>query len=285
MSEAFSLVMADIYSVAQFKTHNIIFDYDFGKRKIFPIYDSMKSKMDLTKVDGLKELLYAVSFYIFTGNDKEILRFNPNLDRLNEFKEKYSVFFWQDIEWNDHNFKDFLSKRFEETLIEKYKNIKPEFTFFDLVKLRKLICNHDKIVFKKLFDLFFDQLVEAMSYNSFFSDQTNIGNRIKKYLYGQLRPVYLYSEKFPNKANPIIELYEKDLNLPSIQTYDNFCIKFTGFLDELKMNNILDLDLAEIYKTSYPLFNPKYINYDKHQISEENYKVMVHNYFSESLII
>ncbi len=284
MSEAFSLVMADIYSVFKFKNKNIVFDYDFSKRKIFPIFDNMKNKMDLNTKDGLEKLLYSVSFYIFTGDDKEILKYGPDLNMLQDFKNKYSVFFWQDLEWNNHNYSDFLTRKFDTELMNKYKISRPEFVYQDLEKLKNEVSSGNKIIFKKLFALFYTQLVEALEYSPNNNLEANENARIKKYLYGQIRPSYLYSKQFPKITDELEKIYSEILKARNEISYDKFCIKYTSFLDELKLNNVLDLDTAEIYKTSYPLFNPKYINYDKNQITDDNYKEMLYNYFGEDLV-
>lgn len=92
MSEAVTMVMADMAFVEQAAEAGL--EYDFGARRIFPIYDPAK---------GTKAWCKAMSVYAVLGDESELSKLCSKPEALAAFNDKYGPFFEEDLRWTAHN--------------------------------------------------------------------------------------------------------------------------------------------------------------------------------------
>lgn len=100
MSEAISLVMADMTYVASLAASSLApKDYDWAKRRIFPLYQSLPSALS----GDLKSLAREVTRFVLRG---ERGRLGAQGDAWKSFEEKYTKFFVADFQWTRVNWKN-----------------------------------------------------------------------------------------------------------------------------------------------------------------------------------
>lgn len=100
MSEAISLVFADMVYVASFAASPLApKDYDFGKRRIFPLYQSLPSAL----TSNLKSLAREVTRFVLRGEPGAL---SAQGDAWRSFEEKYTKFFVADFQWTRVNWQN-----------------------------------------------------------------------------------------------------------------------------------------------------------------------------------
>ncbi|MBL8914065.1 MAG: hypothetical protein JNM17_25395 [Archangium sp.] len=100
MSEAISLVMADMTYVASLAGSPLApKDYDWAKRRIFPLYQSLPRELS----GDLKSLAREVTRFVLRGVPGAL---SEQADAWKSFEEKYTRFFVADFQWTRVNWKN-----------------------------------------------------------------------------------------------------------------------------------------------------------------------------------
>lgn len=99
MSEAISLVFADMVFVSSFAASPLApKDYDFAKRRIFPLYQSLDARRG-----DLKWLAREVTRFVLRGEKGSLA---ADAAAWKPFEEKYTRFFVADFQWTRMNWKN-----------------------------------------------------------------------------------------------------------------------------------------------------------------------------------
>ena len=101
MSEAVSLVLADMVFVRGLTLRPELASYDFGKRHIFPLFLAIPQK------DDLRWLTRQVVFYVLRG---EAGALPVQTEAWKGFEAKYSRFFVADFQWTRMNWQNLVAR-------------------------------------------------------------------------------------------------------------------------------------------------------------------------------
>jgi hypothetical protein len=129
MSEAFTLVIADMFFIALLKKANV--DYDFNKRKIYPLFSLFEFDIEKENLGKMKEVLWASTLFSLLGDDSGYRNLiesyyrehgiladidegdapelgsidsYPLYEELESYKNRYQRFFQEDYLWTFHNY-------------------------------------------------------------------------------------------------------------------------------------------------------------------------------------
>lgn len=259
MSEAITMVLADMVFIDGLKKDGI--DYDFSKRKIYPLYEKIKD-------NNLKDILYANVKYCLTGSDEEYKKLlnYENLEVLENFKDKYMPFFVEDYKWTIKNFENMQSNK--KTFYKWSNDLK------DILRKNKLMRISDltrSIGFKgDIIDNVFEYVVENIYFNAMKespkqSKERNISNSFKKYMIGQMHIFYKFDfVQVSNLYKDKIKSYlSKDLL--NKEEIENIRALYEEYLKNLVDLNLINLDDFHTYKETYPIFDSFFVFYDKNK--------------------
>ncbi len=268
MSEAFTLVLADMYFIDALVEEGV--EYDFTKRKIYPLYSAIKKN---NRNASLKDVLYAMTSYCLLGEEAELklLVGDGNVEILSAFKEKYERFFIEDFRWTAMNF-DNMS-RSGELFSKWYKEnhslmngqgligIKDYFKGLPLSG-KKEISNEElmELIFQEVFDVFSGYIQE----NEKPKQEKVLSDSRKKYFIGQM--MLLYKFDFIPLANFVKEKLQSVLSKEIISEKDVELLR--GLYNRLLLSleedyNLINKDDVETYKEVYPVFDSFYVFYDR----------------------
>ncbi|MCV9963883.1 hypothetical protein OIU34_18565 [Pararhizobium sp. BT-229] len=267
MSEAFTLVLADMYFIDGL-THAGI-KYDFSKRRIYPLFQHLQ--LDGEPVENLKRVLRASSLFAVNGDDsgfRALLDGSPAGDEaLAAFKEKYGRFFSEDLTWTRRNFDTMSSqaayvRRWMElvgrqTIVDNGLTILGDFT-------RKVKSERGEISVETVFDEMFEAtILPNLGYTRKHDLIRTISNAFKRYMigqmsifarYGDLCPMPSLSGKLRRKVETADVLTSSDINAMRGL--------YAGYVAELRSRDLVSDDDARIYPAIHPLFPPNYVFYD-----------------------
>lgn len=114
LSEAFTMVLADMAFVDAVRASG--YDYDYTKRRIWPLFEATGLSGAPIPHDRLLELLLANGHYCVTGKTEtwEGLISGPKAGpALARFTESYQHFFRADLVWNAANWRDRVARKDE----------------------------------------------------------------------------------------------------------------------------------------------------------------------------
>jgi adenylate kinase len=258
-SEAISIILADMMFVDVIK--NVCEqDYDFSKRKIYPLFCNIK------KNTKLKTILYANSQYCFFGDDNELRNILNDQDShvLEEYKKKYETFFVQDFKWTDANYAN-MEKRSNafKLWFNDVKNIIPK----NLQTIDEIVDMFIDKDLKHLPHFIFDYVCDSLFNNFLLKKPENISTHKRdafvKYMIGQLMIFFSQPECNAHETKNKILSILKEENFGTNEM--NMCrTLYENFLEELfdKKNKKITLDDLYTYKETYPMFDEMYLTYD-----------------------
>jgi hypothetical protein len=135
MSEAFTLVIADMFFIALLKQSGV--EYDFAKRKIYPLFSLFEFDIEKDNLDKMKPVLWASTLFALLGDDSgyrnliesyyrehgilsEMVESDapelgsidsyPLYEELENYKQRYQRFFQEDYLWTFHNYEHLSQK-------------------------------------------------------------------------------------------------------------------------------------------------------------------------------
>lgn len=275
MSEAITMVLADMVFIDGLKKDGI--DYDFSKRKIYPLYEKIKHH-------SLKDIMYANVSYCLRGSDKEYRRLldNKNLDVLEDFKEKYGPFFVEDYKWTIRNYENMCSDI--QTFLDWSLALTAEMRDNNLVRIGSFM---EKVDSNNLIDSIFEEVTEniyfpAMQNGKAATKESNVSNSFKKYMIGQMHIFYKF------KFVPVSHTYSlklKDYLSKEILSDDDMKLMrglYEDYLSQLLSMNLINDDDFETYKETYPIFDSFFVFYDKNKDYYESIESICRNVLGES---
>lgn len=265
MSEAFTIIMADFLFIDVLKKSGV--EYDFDKRKIYPLFKNLNIDVNLLSLSKIKEILYKNALFVLMGNEKELKDLVKDDINFEKYKEKYQPFFTEDYVWTNNNanhfmgYSDINEKWYNYVSTKGLNNLKTTKQFVNL-------SSSTIEIFDQIFEIFFSTIEEAILEDTQYNEVLSYKNAYMNYLSGQMMIFYNYSTHYnelfkssiekeieclnnANKYEEVIYICEKINNLYSI------------YLDTLKDDQLISSYKAEQYKNIYPMFDPFYVFYDK----------------------
>jgi inosine/xanthosine triphosphate pyrophosphatase family protein len=282
MSEAMTIVIADMLFIDNLVKSNI--DYDFTKRKIYPLYNELK-KNDAS----LKDILYANIAYCLKGDDSYYLKLlNGNKSILEDYKGKYGRFFIEDYKWTNKNIETMINNSnifknwgndfhgiFDKNNILTIDSIKRELSLSSLTN-----PSNDEII-DKLFQFNFN------IYNNLLNSNENevkdndiyISNAFKRYMIGQ--SLIFYKFDFLNITSMFKDKILKLLDTEVLNDDDmeNARRIYKSYLSILKDRMLINEDDYATYNEIYPIFDSFFVFYDKKKVEYSSLTEIYNNLF------
>ena len=262
MGEAFTLVLADMVFISILKDDGV--EYDYNRRKIYPLFEKIKFTLSEENMPKLKELLWANVSFALLGDD-QLLKGLVNDDvAIQMYKEKYQRFFQEDYRWTNRNYSNIANSAYRNHLwVEDiYKTCGPVVATTENYCLGFSADIPLKEQVKTLFEEMFSRLQSIICTPVSYKSDLALSNAIKRYVSGQMALFY----RFETLYNPIFMqqitcILEKEIigmaDLSSIQAlYDVYLEKLVGdhFITQYEANG---------FKKIYPMFSPFYVFYDQ----------------------
>jgi inosine/xanthosine triphosphate pyrophosphatase family protein len=279
MSEAFTLVLADMLFISLLKKEGIEYDYD--KRKIYPIFGQNEFDITIENIDKIKELLWANTAFALLGDEKPFKAIIKDENVLANYKSKYQRFFQEDYRWTAHNYQNIKQysqrdekwlKHIQNTCGDIVYDAKESYPDFEL-------DSSLEVQVKTIFDEFFSKLAQIMQKPSNYNPELAFTNAVKKYVAGQMNVFFkfdaFYSSLFLEQISLILKkeiLDEKDLK--------NIKNLYNAYIDKLVKDSFTTSYEGDNYKNIYPIFEPFYVFYEK--TVEETFDQTVKKIFKDS---
>lgn len=289
MSEAVSLVITDmefIHQLVQYgesdepstPTKELIKNYDFTKRKLYPLYKSyMESDMGQYN-DFMNKFCKYVIFgdeEIFVGMDKSI---------VDDFKKKYDPMICEDYRWTRANWDCVLSSRTRSDEVVSVRDSMPretdafmnlrgnmttkEFTKHYIPRINKheLLTSLEK---RKIFNsiyYYYKNVIQDYSFGSLEVEPTPVYNKAVRYLTGQNVLLYRYAKVSDKVARQHEYLTKTIDNLPidlRLEELVQLKIQVGEFVRQMYLDGLLSSDEAYTFKEVYPIHKPVFAYYDE----------------------
>lgn len=280
MSEAFTLVLADMIFV-----HGLVqnlqinkqtdpapdtsVDYDFDKRRIYPLYREILSHQGEPELSGL---LWASVRLCLAGDEQPYRELGVSSETLAHFREKYDAFFVRDYQWTLHNAGILLDARKLSAMQAWYTAMQPVLTSFQppIQTTAALEINLPAVSDPGFFDavlthVFKHMLSQLDQARTHISNHTDSRQRaFRKYMAGQSFMYFelgaFYPQILPHAELIRAELQKDALDPEQMQRLREF---YAYSLSTLASQNMLvSQDDLETYQEIYPLFLPAYVSYD-----------------------
>jgi adenylate kinase len=280
MSEAFTLVLADMLFVENMKEHG--FNYDFSTRKINPLFNAL-TLPEAGHREQLKALLKANVYFANLGDDslyRRLLKagavdnFNGQ-EALESYTQTYKHFFIPDLLWSVGNYDDMTTRKesfaywtklagpelLERALLPLLSNVVEE-----LEAQGKDLSSYEsavKVCFEYLFERVLSPQLAQPASKEENKEDVAISNAFLRYMIGQLF-MYAHYRQVPTMAErgqqmatllretqhfgqeqiaQIRKLYESDLGI-------------------LEQAELITKDETALYSQLFPIFSPRYLSYN-----------------------
>jgi hypothetical protein len=258
LSESFTIVLADMIYVDEISRSGI--DYDFNKRKIYPMFKSMNIKN--LDINELKKVVWANVNFALLGEDK-LLKEKASIETVELYTKKYEKFFIEDYRWTINNFnnmdlnKNTMSKWFS---ANKDKVDKKGTIDYFANKINEEMSYPEKvsIIFEEVWLL----IEEAMLNQEILNKEKATSEAFKRYMVGQ--SILFFKNDFYEHSSIFFNLIEQEirkeiLNSNDINKIRNF---FNLYIDKLIADNMISKNEGGLYKEVVPLFEAYYVFYD-----------------------
>ncbi len=266
LSEASTLVLADMVAVddAGLVEHG----YDIAKRKIFPVYESIKKAQGAQP--DLDKLLAANAYFCFTGSTKGFSQLGASKESLAGFAEKYESIFRDDFLWNVQNYDSMKDERDSNPLMSEYYDWLESNTDLPTMHATDLLAaENGELDITRLLSVFRADFMMALNYNKPISEIDRLGLAAQKYLAGQRVAFARFGEL--SSRTSLMQVFDESFNAIKAAT----TIGESRTLIEIASHTVneyigiaesLDLLLpheAALYRFSVPLYPIKFVNYEK----------------------
>ncbi len=261
MSEAFTLVLADMLFISLLKKENV--EYDYTKRKIYPIFESMEFEITKENLPKIKELLWANVCFALLGQDQPLKSLVQNDVNFENYKAKYKRFFQEDYCWTAKNFEN-MSKQITQTrnwynlLKENYIFLPSTENFCPNLSIEMNLV--DQI--KEIFQCMFNKLEKTIMQEEEYQEEVSFSNAVKKYMYGQIY-IFFKFETFYNKLflQEILKIIKK--NILTKEDLHKVLDLYHAYIDKLAKDKFISSYDMKNFKNIYPVFAPYYVFYER----------------------
>jgi inosine/xanthosine triphosphate pyrophosphatase family protein len=278
MSEAFTLVLADMLFVSLLKDENI--EYDYNKRRIYPLFDKMKFSIDKDNISKIKDLLWANVCFALLGREDELFALVNDQELINSYKEKYQRFFQEDYRWTHHNYENVVKKSNNNTALI---SLVTEFCK-DSIPTTHNFCSYfdvnagleDQI--KSIFDCMFGKLKLVIETEIDYNPTMAFTHAVKRYFVGQMSVFFKFETLYNDLFITQLMNYLKKETLSEDDLIDLNTI-YSVYIDKLKEDNYISQYTAKDLKNICPIFDPFYVFYEKKE--NETFAETLNDIFKE----
>ncbi len=267
LSEACTLVLADMVAVADARLDEK--GYDTNKRKIFPVYESIRDAQGGRP--DTEKLLAANAYFCFTGDTAGFKALGASDRSLNDYRDKYETIFRNDFLWNLQNFEAMTGEYETNTRMEEYYRwIKARTTLPTLDDYStEVVTPAGEVDVPRMLSLFRADFEKALHYQRPIYDAERIRLAYQKYFAGQRVVFARFGGDVASGSS--LKAFDRDFDMLSSATdvddlracaaRINECID--SYIDNLLERDILLPHEAATYKFSVPLYPVKFVNYEK----------------------
>jgi hypothetical protein len=289
ISEATTMALADMLFVDALQKSGV--EYDFDKRRIFPLFRDLKIDLSVHKevenpefLEKLRKVVHANYVYCLQGDNsvyrKLLEEAGSTEESLVRFQEKFMPFFVEDFRWTEHNY-DNMIKRSEE-LSRWWKDIEPIRKFPDIFveSVDDFLCvlkgqdpeilhRDERHFVDKVFDVVFERNVRPVLLDDSPLPSKNVltFRAFCRWLMGQLA----ITSKFhflPESAAVREKIFSELLPHHGKDTFTldhvaRIRVDYENYLNFLSTCNFITKDDERTFAEVYPLFDPLYVSYDK----------------------
>ncbi len=278
MSEAFTLVLADMVFIETLAQRGV--DYDFDKRRIHPLLRSLSRELldalSRNEPEALATLLHANTRYCLLGDEAPYLSLGADRGALDRFRAKYEQFFIADYEWTANNFASMAARMGDKaqawmTLVSPVIRKLP----FQMTTVSEALRSlteagvnpaEPEALVEGLFERYRERLWSLLQGARGTGEELRAQCRthgFKRYAIGQ-SAAFVTFDFLPESAHYSERLLraletQTTLTLEDVQKYRGFMDQFFDILCDRKL---LSDDDRDTYKEVYPFFSPCYVAYD-----------------------
>ena len=261
MSEAFTLVLADMLFVSLIKKENI--EYDYNKRRIYPLFEQLDFAIDKSNISKIKELLWANVCFALMGREDELFSLVGDQSLIDHYKEKYQRFFQEDYRWTNHNYENVVKKASSNRKLVKITDFCQEAipntdTFCNSLNLDSSLETQIKTVFDEMFG----KLEKVINTEIDYDQSLAFTNAVKRYYVGQMSVFFkfetLYNDLF---ITQMIAYLKKDrLTQDDLKSLNEI---YSVYINKLENDHYISKYTAKDFKNICPIFDPFYVFYEK----------------------
>ncbi len=263
MSEAVSLVLADMVFADGLANDPAHQDYDFSKRRIYPLYRAI----DRNLRENLYELLWRTVRFVLLGDP---MGFPTDTEAWKNFEEKYTRFFVADFQWTRTNWSNLVGRTAMSR--EWIALIRPETLRAQRVWLVSDVVNkiHRDLPIEKLIAALFQlvwekRIVPAVSYTGDGGSDDYRSNGFRRWLTGQCA---FFARYAPIVAVPPLghALAERIRDPRPFSEGETVQIReqFRDHVQSMAKKGLISDDDAAMFPDLFPLFDPFFLkDYDR----------------------
>lgn len=280
MSEALTLVAADMLFVDTVKDTG--YQYDYGKRKIHPLFESLKRSKDFTDDPAaLKQLYYANVRYALRGDDSVYKQMGADEEALATYEGKYKAYFVEDYRWTEQNIKNMNedAEKFKawRKSVEPLSKLKKYTT--GSMTVSECVAEIGNFVNKPLDSCTTDELIDALFEMTWVTtiepslqaeevqvdDDHALKSGFLKYMMAQM---YIFDvfDFIPESANygKLITDYLL-IHIDTLTQHDIDIVRnlYSQYVRILFDRGAITEEDRNMYPEVFPFFPPCYVNYDK----------------------
>lgn len=262
MSEAFTIVLADMLFISLLKDEGV--EYDYEKRKIYPVFKQCQFPITKENVGKIEELLWANVCFALLGEEEPLANLVNDAEVMANYKHKYQRFFQEDYRWTAHNFDNVShnyqkNKRLVDHIYGTAGEIVPETgSFAPTFNPNDSLKDQVYMIFKNMFSKLETVIKSDIEYNK----ELAFSNAVKRYFSGQIGIFFkfetLYNDLFLKQISHHLSksvLNEQDLA--------EMKALYSVYIDKLKEDNYISNYTAQGFKNICPMFDPFYVFYEK----------------------
>ena len=263
MSEAFTLVLADMLFVDFWKSEG--FDYDFKKRRIYPLYEEADDK-------ALDKILEANARYCLLGDRKPYLNLGVSEETFTSFSDKFEQFFVSDYHWTAQNFENMKSKsHFIESWLQNLGDLPNQLgvPFQTVSDFKKVLTEEGtdlqdvEALFQAIFHHYLTRLQNLLSVDDDDKPLRDVcvSKGFLRYMMGQsaIFARFDFLQESKRYQDKIFSELRKEMDLDRIQKVRRFYEQYLSLLEDKDFISTSD---KETYSQVFPLFDPYFVGYD-----------------------
>lgn len=262
MSEAFTIVLADMLFISLLSDNDVQYDYD--KRKIYPLFKKCSFEISTKNIPKLKELLWANTLFALLGDEEALRKLVGDDEIFDSYKHKYQRFFQEDYNWTSNNYNNISNDS------EKHNNWVNDILNYCNYSIPTSIdyCPvfNKNASFKKqvqyIFETMFNKLEAIITNSTEYDESLALSNAIKRYSFGQMSLFYrfdtLYNKIFIQQISLILSK-----EIVSIHDFKDIKDIYNVYINKLVADHFITEYDAKGFRNIYPMFTPFYVFYDK----------------------
>jgi hypothetical protein len=265
ISEAVSLVLADMGFAASLATRPEHADYDFSKRRILPLFQSLPAE----RRSDLRWLTHEMVRFVLLGDEGAL---NVSETPWRAFAEKYSRFFVADFQWTRMNWRGLVAR--EGMARGWVELLRPEtfraqgllFTSDVVARLGRSLPI-DELVERLFSEVWHQRIAPALTFKGTPDVERSTSRGFRRWLTGQLAffPRYAPLLGTPALAHELAARV-RDPREFSAEERAELRTRFGDAVRVLGHDGVLSEDDASMFPDLFPLFDPYFLrDYDQAQ--------------------